>query len=235
VKPPYLITAPTQDVVTLEEAKAQLRIDDDAQDDLIQAILDATVAQIDPSSGGWLDRALRPQTWEIRRPTFYSATDQGNPRAEWGVYPFNAATISLPFPPLMSVVSVKYDDGAGVEHTLVEGTGFRVLGRDTVQGKASIAPLINQYWPVTRVDFESVRIRYTCGYDKSVSGDLLPRPIKQAIHLAVRQLYSLGERNLFQSLKTVVGVSETRWVVSPMASQIIDEAVTSLLSTYRVW
>jgi uncharacterized phiE125 gp8 family phage protein len=215
----FLITAPTQDVITLEEAKVHLRVSGDGQDELIEALIAAVVAQIDPAGGGSLGRALRPQTWELRMPSFY-ACDSSN--------------IELPYPPLVSVVSFKYDDTTGVEQTLTEDTHFRVLNEGGL-GKQHLAPLFNGSWPSCRADEESVRIRYSCGYDGEVATDTLPAPIKQAAHLILRDLYSLGEQNLFLAGKSIAGVSDRRWVVSDAASAIINSAVSRLLSTYKVW
>lgn len=226
-----LITPPTQDVVTLDEAKAQLRIADDAQDDLVTAIIAATVNEFDPAGGGYLGRALRPQTWELRLPSFYRLQSSRPPRL---LSRTEALAIVLPVPPLISIVSVKYDDVNGAEQTLTENTDFRVLGKGGL-GKQAIAPLYNTVWPTGRYDAASVRIRFTCGYDADVQPDPMPGPIKQAVHLAARNVYSLGERNLFQSLKTVVGVSETRWIVSPAGSELIRTATENMISPYRVW
>lgn len=226
--PPALITPPTQDVVTLDEAKAQLRVTGTDQDDLIAAIISAAVNEFDPAGGGYLGRALRPQTWELRLSSFYQS-GTGAVRV-----PSPYATIELPVPPLISIVSVKYDDVDGVEHTLTQNTDFKVLGSGGL-GKQSIAPLYGKVWPTTRYYPESVRIKFTAGYDSAGNPDTLPAPLKQAIHLAARNVYSLGERSLYQSMKTIAGVSETRWIVSDAASTIIRTAVESLVSPYRVF
>lgn len=217
----YLITVPTEDVVTLDEAKAQLRETGTSHDDMITALIAAAVSQIDPAGGGWLGRALRPQTWEIR----------GNG--------FPWYSIELPYPPLISVDSIKYDDGAGVEQTLIEGAGFRVIGLGG-RNKTSIAPIYNGYWPSSvRCDAESVRIRFTCGYPidsgDSPPTDTLPQPIKQAVLLMVKHLWGLGERNLFVSAETVDGLGSRQFVVSENAALVMKSASESLLATSRVW
>lgn len=217
----YLITAPTEDVISLEEAKAQLRETATNHDDMIAALIDAAVSQIDPAGGGWLGRALRPQTWELRGDGF-----------PW-------YSIELPYPPLISVDSVKYDDGDGVEQTLIEGVGFRVIGLGG-RNRAEIAPIYNGYWPSSvRCDSESVRIRFTAGYPissgDSPSVDALPQPIKQAVLLMVKHLWGLGERNLFVSAETVDGLGSRQFVVSENAALVMRTASESLLATSRVW
>lgn len=226
---PALITPPTQAVVTLDEVKAQLRITSDDKDDMIATMVAAAVNELDPAGGGYLGRALRPQTWEFRLHSFYA---RGNGRL--AIPSPCGAAIELPIPPLIEIISVKYDDVDGVERTLTENTDFKVFGAGGL-GKQSIAPLYGKVWPYARFFPESVRIRFTAGYDKADNPDPLPGAIKQAVHLAVRNIYSLGEQNLFQSLSSVVGVSETRWIVSPAGSELIRTAVENMVSTYRVW
>ena len=217
----YLITAPTQDVVTLEEVKAQLRLSTSgtSNDTLLGNIVDAVVALLDPASGGYLDRALRPQTWELRLPSFCQDGKE---------------QVFLPFPPLISITSVKYDDVGGTERTLALTSGYRLFGAGKVQGKAYLMPPYLQSWPTTRCDAESVRIRYQAGYDNSTD-DTMPAAIKQAVHLSVRNLWNLGERSLYESESVVDGVGSKRWVVSDLAAQVIKDASDNLLAPYRVW
>lgn len=227
----YLITPPDDDVVTVDDAREQLRIPATDSDDLIQALIDAAVAQLDPSKGGWLGRALRPQTWELRLPGFpYGYCGTGYDRS-FAARPY---AVELPYPPLLLVDSVKYDDGDGVERTLTEGTGFRVIGLGGLS-KAHIAPVYNGSWPSSvRLDYEAVRIRFTCGYELATA-DEMPATIRQAVLLMAKHLYGLSERNLFVSSETVEGVSTRSFVVSENAAMVMKAASESLLSAYRVW
>lgn len=224
----HLITAPTEEVVTLAEAKANLRQTSNQFDDLIQALIDSAVAQLDPASNGWLGRALRPQTWELRSDGFPygyygSGYDRNFRRNDF---------LELPYPPLISVVSVKYDDRNGAEQTLVQDTDFRVIGGGL--RKSCIAPVFNSVWPSARCDVESVRVQFKCGY-ATASPDPLPQPIKQAVLLAVRDLWSLAERNLYLRSESTPGVATFEWTVSEMAGKVIRSAAENLLSTLRVY
>lgn len=231
----HLITRPDDEVVTLVEAKAQLRETGTSNDDMIQALIDASLAQIDPAAGGWLGRAIRPQTWELRSDVFscyYSGSGYSRNFRR-------AHELALPYPPLISVDSVKYDDGNGVEQSLAEGTGYRVFGLGSI-GKASIAPIHNGTWPSSvRCDPESVRIRFTSGYPtdfgNSPPTDILPAPIKQAVLLMIKSLWGLGERNLFVSAETVDGVGARQFVVTENAGLVMKSASENLLAPYRVW
>lgn len=221
----YLIEAPSDAVVTLAEAKAQLGMSGTSQDTMITALIQSGVDQIDPAGGGWLGRALAPQTWELRGSSFPSWHDgcgyaRNFHKAYW---------CALPYPPLIAVDSVKYDDGDGVEQTLVEGTGFRVFQGGI--GQACIAPIYNGSWPSSvRADPESVRIRFTCGYEDGV-----PSPIKQAVIMMVKSLFDTHAQNLLLSEVTIEGVSTRRYVVSENAAKLMRSVSETLLEPYRVW
>lgn len=218
-----LITAPTVDVISVANVKLALGITTSGQDNQITAALAAVVANIDPATGGWLGRALRPQTWELRLPSFYH-----HRRHRWQRWPSDA--IELPYPPLISITSVKYDDVAGVEQTLTAVTDYRTLGSGS-KGRQAVAPAYGKIWPQARADAETVRIRFQCGYANSP--DVMPAAITQAVVLGVRMLLSNTAQNLYVSLDQVEGVGEKRYIVSAAANELLTGAMENLLLTYR--
>jgi uncharacterized phiE125 gp8 family phage protein len=169
-----LITAPTVDVVSLVDMTAHLRVDASDDDVLIAGLVAAVAGTLDPATGGWLGRALRPQTWELRL--------DGFPCEE----------IALPYPPLIAITSVKYDDTGGTERTLAPATGYRILNAGGL-GKTILAPPYGTSWPVARADRETVRIRYQCGYPPTPAPDPLPAAIAAWIKLHVGKLYEQRE------------------------------------------
>lgn len=168
-----LITAPDDDVLSLAEVKSHLAEESSDKDALIQSLIDGEVAQLDAPAGGELGRALRPQTWELQLDCF------------------PAAEIELPFPPLIEIVSVKYDDTGGTERTLVEDTDFEVEGLGG-RGKQIIRPLYLGTWPLARSHPGSVRIRFEAGYPVPETGqsDTLPEGVKNYIKLRISDLYA---------------------------------------------
>ena len=90
----------------------------------------------------------------------------------------------LPFPPLQSVVSVKYDDGAGVEQIL----GITEYEVDTVSQPGWVVP-VTTGWPTAVWDsINSVRIRFVAGYDPGTDSPIdlaanVPQSLKAAILL----------------------------------------------------
>lgn len=236
----YLITAPTDPVVSLDAVKAHLRIsrDDDSKDELIGIMVGAAVNALDPAGEGWLGRALRPQTWEVRLDGFWDRHLWHHHAdlvpCRWRPRDPPPGAIELPYPPLISVDSVNYDDRNDVEQTLVLDTDYRIFGIGS-KWHGYIAPMHGGSWPLGVLrDPEAVRVRFTCGY---AVGDIdaMPPQIKQAVLLACSNLSALGERSLYLAGEDIPGVSSRRWVVSDAASKAILAAADSLLSNLRVY
>lgn len=124
----YLISGPTEAVVSREEMKAHLRVDSDDDNDLIDAMTEAVTQHLD-GRGGQLGRALVDQTWEQRMAWF--------PRV-----------IRLRLPPLIEVEAIEYLDSNGARQTfdpakyLVTGIGDR--------GRICLAP--GECWPALPCD-----------------------------------------------------------------------------------
>lgn len=182
----FVITPP--DPLDLDEVKAHLRVEGDDEDTLIQAYVAAATAHID-GPDGWLGRAIGIQILEARCDTLTCG-----------------ASIRLPFPPVIEMVSVSYLDATGVEQ-MADLDEFEVMGRDLVASGSE--------WPwiggSTRR--EAVRIRYRAGYET------IPAPIKAAILLMVGDLYRNRE-----------AVSAAAMTQVPMST-----TVENLLAPFRVY
>lgn len=224
----HLITPPSVPVMAIAECRAMVpAIDADTSDALLAAAIDAVTGTLDAASGGWLGRALRPQTWELRLPGFPSA----DPRS---LGPFSAyAAIRLPYPPVTAVTSIKYDDTSGTEQTLVLETDYTVFDLGD-KDMTTIRPPYQGIWPIARWYPESVRIRYVAGYVLTPA-DLMPANIKAAVALGVQYLRSNTERSLYQSAEEIPGVLGRRWVVSDAAGAAIERVSSNLLGGLRVY
>jgi uncharacterized phiE125 gp8 family phage protein len=184
-----LVSAPSDGVLTVDQVRAHLRIDD-CDDPTLQSYIDAAVGMLDPAAGGTLGRALRPQTWELRLPGFHG---HGCHHHRHG-----PESISLPYPPLISVVSLTYQDMAGADQTLAEGTDFRIVGMGA-RGKCALLPIAG--WPQAAWMPESVRIRFQAGYPAPVPAasdqpevrETLPAPITAWLKLVIGTLYQNRE------------------------------------------
>lgn len=130
---PVLITPPGPPF-TAATAKEHTRIDQDADDALVDRMILAAVAHLDGWSG-ILGRAIMPQTWEVALDAF--------PAAGW----------RMPLGPVVSVAAIEYDDVAGDVQT-VPAENYLVSGD-------RLAPV--DPWPVTSGTLGCVRVRWVAG------------------------------------------------------------------------
>lgn len=186
-----VVEPPEVPVVSLEEAKAHLRVDHDDDDDYIESLIEVATATID-GPAGWLGRCLVEQT------------------LEWRGSGFGPCDGRLPYPPVVDIEAVEYDDSVGAQQT-VPGASYRVIGQPN---QPRVALAVGASWPSARCDDEAVRVRYVAGYG---GPEDVPAPIRHAILLTVSQLYENRE-----------AASETAQVELPFA-------VTALLGPYRVY
>lgn len=194
-----LITAPEVMPVSLAELKQHLRVNHDDEDELIEALGNAATQYAD-GKDGWLGRALVPQTWEL-------VLDE-----------FPSTEILIPLPPLISVISVAYDDGDGIEQT-VSSADYTV---DNTSEPGWVIPNSDFEWPTTLEAVNAVRVRFIAGYEESDDSPVdmasgVPQSIKSAIKLLVGTMYAHRE-------SVIVGVSA---IEMPWATE-------ALLRPYRV-
>jgi len=208
-----VITAPTDEPITLEEAKAHLRVTHSSEDDYILALVTAARSMIENET----HRALMSQTLEYTLDYFEPPLIYGQ-----AIALRRPTVIELPRPPLRSVSLVTYLDGSGATATLHDTTGspqvddalvlVNVLD-DRLPG--GIAPVANGPWPATYDQLGAVAIRYVAGYGADGAG--VPMPLIQAMKLAIGHWFEHRE-----------SVSETPSIAElPMGVQF-------LLNPYRV-
>ncbi len=180
-----IVTPPTETPVSVAELKSHLIVDHSSDDTLIGEYLKAAVAELDPPLG-ILGRAMVEQTLKLHLPVF------------------NGRTIKLPYPPLISVESVKYTDTDGIEQT-VDSDEYEVIIH---QEPGYIALLDGESWPTDLAETEyPVRIEFKCGYETTVTDPgtddevrtiTVPQGIRQYIKLLVAEMYK--ERELTQNM-----------------------------------
>lgn len=191
-----LITAPATTPVSLDEAKAHLRVDEDVEDGLITALIEAATGHIDGRMG-WLGRCLMPQTWELVLDGFPSNS--------------SGSGIRIPLAPLLEVVSVKYYDVDAVLQTL----GNNSYMVDTANEPGWVMPG-EAGWPETMATINAVRVRFRAGYegaenDSPPGANGVPAPIKAALKLLIGHWYANREQ-------VVVGTTATDlpWAVNAL-------------------
>lgn len=131
-----LKTAPTVDPVTVDEAKAHLRIDTPDDDTLIGTLISAVRGLGESIT----KRAFMTQTWYLYLDEFPDA-------------------ILVPLPPLASVTSIKYVDADGATQTL-DATEYQIVKGDP----GEIVPADGKSWPSVRDQRDAITIEFVAGY-----------------------------------------------------------------------
>jgi len=184
-----LVSAPEDFAVSLAEAKQHLRVEDDAQNTLIELYLQAATL----AAENFLGRALVNQTWDF-------FTDG---------FPADGSGVAIPKPPLLEVLGVFYSYGGGAE-TEVPAASYRIdrSGPDNVLIPAELYGT----WPTST----AVRIRFRAGYvDMSEPPvNRVPESIKAAILLTVGHLFANRESVVIGS--TAVDMPRgAEWLLRP--------------------
>ena len=183
-----LITAPADDVVSLEEAKAHLREDSEDFDAQIQAFIYAATEFVD-GPNGYLGRALIEQTWDYYLDEFPCRNDWSLPVSRRRNY------IEIPLPPLIEVVGVFYVNANGEEQQL-DASSYIV---DDASQPARISLKSNASWPSVAEQPNAVRIRFRAGYIDATNSPPTPNvpfPIKAAILMYIGDLYQNRENQV---------------------------------------
>lgn len=178
-----LITAPASEPVSSADAQEHLRAPTNGPDAaLISAYLQAAREAVENHTG----RALMPQTWELRLPEF----------------PVGA--ITLPVPPVMSVVSLRYTSAAGAD-TLMDTAAYQVEASSGPTAQPALLwPAVGTVWPVTRLDDRAaVRVRFQAGYTNAAA---VPAALRAAILLVLGELYENREASAAKPLSEIPAV-----------------------------
>lgn len=189
-----------------------------SSDAAVTAMIQAVTEDID-GPGGWLGRALGPQTLEIVAGCFSEIACRG--------------VIRLPYPPLIKVESVKYLDATGVEQTLDAGV-YRV-------NETSLMLLPGESWPATGAYDDAVRVRFKAGYNGTAGatgGDMqtgpVPEKARQAIILSVQDLKRQAVSGQLLRSETTEDIRSVSYVDPDKVRETIERSCNSLLKTLRI-
>lgn len=170
-------TKPTDEPITLDEAKLNLRVTCDADDDLITALIVAARRWCED----YENRAYITQT--ITAKTFWLPD-----------------RIILPRPLLQSVTSVTYVDTAGDTQTLSDA----LYDVDTFREPGQITKAFNAIYPSIRGDVNGVTIVYKAGYGDASTD--VPQETIQAIQIMTAYYYDdrAGENPIPEAVKNLL-------------------------------
>lgn len=163
-----VITPSTDEIISLEEAKAHLNVTTAADDALILRLIATAVAKLDGPKG-LLGRSLAPTQYRMTLDAF-------------------TRVIQVPLPPVRSVEAVTYTDADGTTVTIA-ASAYRVTGLDD-DTPAEISLPGASRWPPTPRAPEAVQILFTAGYGT------IPIPLASAILMHVAHLYENREASL---------------------------------------
>jgi len=172
-----LITAPTAEPVSMSDIQAHLRVGvDGSENAIIAAFLQAAREAVE----GYTERALMPQTWQLR------------------LMDFPDGAISIPNPPLVSVTSLAITNTAGAAET-INGAEYQVeapTGPRAWQG--AILPAYETEWPDVQPDtLGAVRVTFTAGYANAAA---VPAALRAAILLITGDMYENREASTEKAL-----------------------------------
>lgn len=172
-----VVTAPSERAMSLDDAKAHLRVDFDLDDALILRLIRGAEALIDGPNG--IGYALMTQTWRLSLDCFPPG-----------------GTVVLPGAPIKSVTSVNYVDTAGANQ-VVSSSDYQL---DIRTEPVRLDPAFGQAWPGSRAQNGAVWIDYVVG---ETSADNIDAAIIDALALLIGHRYENREATSVANLNDV--------------------------------
>ena len=170
-----LITAPTQEPLSLPRAKLHIKVEPTDEDD------NELISDFIRASRFWAEdythRKLVTQTWDL---TFNQ-------------FPNGAGMFELPFGNSQQVVRIQYIDSAGATQTLT-GPSTSPAGTDWQEDLSSdngaiVAPPYNGSWPTARDSTPgAVTVRFVTGYGEP---NAIPEALVSALLFKLSDLYDV--------------------------------------------
>lgn len=155
------ISAPSFEPLTLAEAKAHLRIDTEAEDDYIGALIIAARQYTEVRTG----RSLCAKNYRI----------------ELAGFPPNGNDIVLPMPPVQEITQMIYFTSDGTETELVEEDGDFRTSLSMIPARIK-KPFDNVDWANTAIADDAVVIEMNAGY---LTAEAVPATAKHAMRLLI--------------------------------------------------
>lgn len=176
-----ITVSPTGYPVSVTEITTHAIIEHALDDTLIETYLKAAIAELDPPNG-YLGRAMMEQTVVAY------------------LERFPGIVIQLPFPPLISVTSLKYQDDDGNEQTFSSSKYEVITGVEPGQ----IALLDDYDWPDDLDDIQyPIWIEYQAGYALSGGEITVPEGIRLYLKMLVAEMYAHRQLTGMEKLKPV--------------------------------
>lgn len=210
VDPPrmVLLTGPGVEPLTLAEAKAWIRVTNNAEDALITDLITAARMHFESVTG----ISCITQQWQLQ----YSSIPvrYGEYGLEYGLAPSmtrfvgapNGREFILPRAPFISLDEFKYKDGSGVQQTFDITPGVNLtlgsVGSRNSFGRIWLNDGVD--WPEIGNFPDAIQIKFTAGLGSDPSVATYPRDLKMAIRWLVAHYYenrgAAGQGDTLQEL-----------------------------------
>ena len=178
-----LIEPPSEDVISLEQARRNIAADDDEHDETLVDLIQQARNYCEEQT----DVCLLTATWEM---TFDK-------------FPCGAAAIELPRWPAQSIASVTYVDSVGDEQTIDAGE-LKLRIDDLGRGRLARVGWAN--WPITLDTPDAVRIQFKAGWQ---TPEQVPPVWTRAQLMLVAWWFEQREAGVFgQAAKAPIGVDD---------------------------
>lgn len=170
-----LVTAPTEEPITLAELKTHLRIDSTNEDTYLNSLIKGAREALELK----YDLALVTQTWQIFFDNFKQYQEAWWDGIEYlPVGYFSQKQIEIPKSPLQSVTHIKTYNENNVG-TVFSSNNYTVLtysGVSPSNGRVVLKDGVT--WPDVHRDFDGIEIQFVAGHG---SASAVPQVVKQSI------------------------------------------------------
>jgi uncharacterized phiE125 gp8 family phage protein len=196
-----LLTPPAADPVSIQAAKAHLRITHSEEDALIHTLIGAATQQIEQRT----DRALIAQEWMYLLDRF----------------PASGAPVVLPKAPLISVSAVEYLAPDSTWQTWATDQ-YRVIGAadpgeglaaDPTAAHGGVVPVEGVAYPSTAPGREAVRVTFLAGYGDDPAS--VPEGLRAAVQIVLADLYGHGRESRLYGVGAVAETHALEALVAP--------------------
>lgn len=172
---PHKVTVqPAEEPVTLAEAKAWLKVQGSAEDDLLNSLITAARQKVEEYTNLKLVTQTIEEVYDCF-PTYYEGMNYG--------------ALPLTCSPLIAVSSVEYQATAGT-YTTLSTDSYTV---HDYSKPATITPVYSGNWPTHILFPESVKVTYTAGFG---AASAVPGILKNAILKIIAQWYEKRQENV---------------------------------------
>lgn len=180
--PLKLLTPPTGEPISVDDVKANSRLDVIATDD---GLIGGLIATARTHLENRCNRSFLTQTWKLTLDAFPGQQSIGSALVD-RPYSLPDNAILLERGPVVSVSSIQYLDMSSTLQTM-PSTDYALVFSDEI---ARITPVFGKIWPIVLPQIGAVVVTFIAGYGVAAA---VPAPLIQALKLLVGHFYDNRE------------------------------------------